>query len=262
MPISPPTSYFPTAAAVPSPAPPLGAPRFLACRVFRLLARLSRSSVDGPLQFLAAAMNTRSLLLFHAIFSLCVTVNTLGCIWWNVAQEAGIEGTWATASECPGVVFLQREWAVGGGLQLSKRGREVKPRLATAIASLHRACWADWEQHPVWWGPWQRHHGALAVAWPAALCLLRCACGASSGLLGSRWVWLPFMQCAERHPISIPFPPRAVNKDFDLTTASDPQRWLVRYVFAEGAAPAGRAAMCWQPCARSSLWRCRCRENM
>lgn len=70
------------------------------CRVARLLSGLSRSSVGGPLQFVAAALTTRTLLLIHALFTLCVLVNLLGCIWWNVAETEGLENSWAAASEC------------------------------------------------------------------------------------------------------------------------------------------------------------------
>ena len=49
---------------------------------------------------MAAALTTRTLLLIHALFTLCVLVNLLGCIWWNVAETEGLENSWAAASEC------------------------------------------------------------------------------------------------------------------------------------------------------------------
>jgi hypothetical protein len=67
--------------------------------VARLLAGLSRSTVGGPLQFLAAALTTRTLLLIHAIFRFCALVNLLGCIWWFVAELEGLENSWAAASK-------------------------------------------------------------------------------------------------------------------------------------------------------------------
>ncbi|PRW57808.1 cyclic nucleotide-binding [Chlorella sorokiniana] len=67
-------------------------------RVVRLLANLSRSSVGGShMRVLASAVTTRKLLLLHAVFSLAVLVNLLGCIWWNVAVGEGLDNSWAAA---------------------------------------------------------------------------------------------------------------------------------------------------------------------
>jgi hypothetical protein len=67
-------------------------------RVVRLLANLSRSSVGGShMRVLASAVTSRKLLLLHAVFSLAVLVNLLGCIWWNVAVGEGLDNSWAAA---------------------------------------------------------------------------------------------------------------------------------------------------------------------
>ena len=42
-------------------------------------------------------------MLFHTLFSLCVVVNVLGCLWWNIALGEGLQNSWAASLS---------EWAV------------------------------------------------------------------------------------------------------------------------------------------------------
>ncbi len=65
-------------------------------RVFRLLAGASgihflASPVSAPI---LRIMNTATFFLIHVVFTMCVFINLLGCIWWFVAVIEGLENSW------------------------------------------------------------------------------------------------------------------------------------------------------------------------
>ncbi|KAL4451688.1 hypothetical protein ABPG75_007350 [Micractinium tetrahymenae] len=64
-------------------------------RVIRLLKNITPGSGGSASQPLMALMSTQNLLLFNAIYSLAVLVNLMGCIWWNMAVNEGLDNSWA-----------------------------------------------------------------------------------------------------------------------------------------------------------------------
>lgn len=65
-------------------------------RVFRLLGGASgvhflASPVSAPI---LRVMNTATFFLLHVLFTMCVFINLLGCIWWFVAVIEGLENSW------------------------------------------------------------------------------------------------------------------------------------------------------------------------
>ena len=44
---------------------------------------------------LVLLLSPRAVLLFALLFSLAVLVNLLGCLWWNIALDEGLENSWA-----------------------------------------------------------------------------------------------------------------------------------------------------------------------
>ncbi|KAL4433441.1 hypothetical protein ABPG77_010294 [Micractinium sp. CCAP 211/92] len=63
-------------------------------RVIRLLKNITPGSGADTSQPLMSLLNTRNLLLFNALFSLAVLVNLMGCIWWNIAVNEGLDNSW------------------------------------------------------------------------------------------------------------------------------------------------------------------------
>lgn len=64
-------------------------------RVARLLVDLSPGSIGGPMRPIVSLLSPRMVLLFTSFFSLAVLVNLLGCLWWNMALDEGLENSWA-----------------------------------------------------------------------------------------------------------------------------------------------------------------------
>lgn len=65
-------------------------------RVLRLLAGASgvhflASPISAPI---LRIMNTATFFLLHVLFTMCVFINLLGCIWWFVAVIEGLENSW------------------------------------------------------------------------------------------------------------------------------------------------------------------------
>lgn len=65
-------------------------------RVIRLLGGASgihflASPVSAPI---LRIMNTATFFLLHVLFTMCVFINLLGCIWWFVAVIEGFENSW------------------------------------------------------------------------------------------------------------------------------------------------------------------------
>jgi hypothetical protein len=149
-------------------------------------------------------MTTRTLLLLHALFSLCLLVNLLGCMWWNLAVTEGLVDSWATASECSDPGGAAGSAGQQGGPSLGLGARCACP--CTCAAACAAACATGFLAAP---------DRQPATSWTA-----RHACPP------------PCMR--RRQPVSpalLHLCP-AVTKDFDLLTASDGARWLVSCYFA------------------------------